>query len=40
MKVKLEKGYPAEEIINKAKQIQVDLIVIGSRGLMGMKSFF
>ena len=32
-------GQPAEVIIDVAKQVQADLIVVGSRGLTGIKRF-
>ena len=35
-----EVGHPAESIINVATEGKYDLIVIGSRGLSGIKSFF
>jgi nucleotide-binding universal stress UspA family protein len=36
----LTKGHAAEAIIEKANQIQADLIVVGSRGLTGIKRLF
>jgi nucleotide-binding universal stress UspA family protein len=32
-------GHPAEVIIDVAKQVQADLIVVGSRGLTGIKRY-
>ena len=37
---RVELGHPAESIINVATEGKYDLIVIGSRGLGGVKSFF
>ena len=37
---KLVEGRPADKIVEIAKKEAVDLIVIGSRGLGGMKEFF
>ena len=36
---RLGKGIPAEEILRVAEEEGVDLIVIGSRGLSGVKAF-
>ncbi|ALS20593.1 MULTISPECIES: universal stress protein [Paenibacillus] len=36
----LHKGYPAETILDYAKTSGCDLIVIGSRGLSGLKELF
>jgi len=33
-------GYPAEQILHYARQKQVDLIVMGSLGISGIKEFF
>ena len=38
--VRVEMGHPAESIINVATEGRYNLIVIGSRGLSGIKSFF
>jgi nucleotide-binding universal stress UspA family protein len=38
--IRSEVGHPAESIINVATEGKYDLIVIGSRGLGGIKSFF
>jgi nucleotide-binding universal stress UspA family protein len=36
----LVKGYPPKVIIEKAKENDIDMIVIGSRGLSGIKEVF
>jgi nucleotide-binding universal stress UspA family protein len=36
----LESGHPSEIIINTAKNRGIDLIVVGSRGVGGIKGFF
>ncbi|HIU64828.1 MAG TPA: universal stress protein [Candidatus Avacidaminococcus intestinavium] len=37
---KLEEGHPSETILNIANETECDCIVIGSRGLSGIKEFF
>ena len=36
----LEEGHPAETVLNLAKNQACDVIIIGSRGLSGIKEFF
>lgn len=36
----LEKGHPAEKILETAEAIHADLIVVGSRGMHGVERFF
>ena len=38
--IQVEVGHPAESIINVATEGRYSLIVLGSRGLSGIKSFF
>lgn len=38
--IHVEEGAPGERIVHTAKEQQCDLIVIGSRGLTGIKEFF
>ncbi len=35
----LVKGHAAEEILKTAKRIRADLVVVGSRGLTGLRRF-
>jgi nucleotide-binding universal stress UspA family protein len=37
---KILQGRPAIMIVNEAKKVQADVIVIGSQGLGGIKEFF
>ena len=40
IKIRIEKGQPAEVICSIAKEENYDLVVVGSRGLGGIKKFF
>ncbi|MEM2896827.1 MAG: universal stress protein [Candidatus Bathyarchaeia archaeon] len=40
IETKLVHGFPAEEILNMVEKESYDLVVIGSRGLSGVKAFF
>ncbi|MEM3521533.1 MAG: universal stress protein [Candidatus Bathyarchaeia archaeon] len=40
IETKLVHGFPAEEILNMAEKENYDLIVIGGKGLSGVKTFF